>query len=260
MTNNIQKNNNYKTLFILIIAHFIAMNIAYHLLAAYFEFQEILRKPALEMLALYTKNQHIIQPTYYLFTLTGLSFFAISFYIHESLPLRTTLSRLAMAFGCLAGIFTSLGFIRWTFVIPKIARSYLANTNNLDLLNSLEADMSLIHSYSGVAIGENLAFLLQSLWLICLAIDLRTNQKGNLSVALPGVFIGIGVLLYSSEQFGGVFSVLGSISIGLQAAWLVWLISLAQGIRNLHKCGKFALSKTEVGAFLGIFTLLLAVI
>jgi len=224
------KNNNLvarKVLLIMIFAHFVMMNIAYQLLAINFEFPEVLRYPIAEMLGKYIQNQSIIQPTYYLFTLTGLSFFVISFLIYESSAFKTVLGRLAMSFGCIAGLLTSFGFIRWTFVVPEIAHRYLANDVSLATKNILESNMSLIHTYAGVALGENLAFLLQGLWLFLLSLDLWKYQRASLKLVVPGLIIGLGIGIYSLEQFGGMFSSLGKYNILLQAGWLVWLLALS---------------------------------
>ncbi len=71
-------------------------------------------------------------------------------------------------FGVLTGIFQSLGFGRWAFLVPVIARRYseASEQGQQSLLIVLEA----FHSYAGVFIGENLAFICQGIWTFLVSI------------------------------------------------------------------------------------------
>ncbi len=64
-------NTKAKTLLFITLLHVVVMHVAYFLLAANFDFPEVLRRTPAEMLGLYMQNQSIVQPAYYLFTLTG---------------------------------------------------------------------------------------------------------------------------------------------------------------------------------------------
>lgn len=233
------------TLYAIVIVHFIILNISFQLLAFYFDFPDVLRFKTMDMFKLFLANQSVIQPTYYLFTLSGITFFIISFFIYESLEKRTTLGKLAMCFGCLAGSLTSFGFIRWVFVIPELA-NYAINNEGLASLNIIiESNIKLIHSYSGVALGENLAFIFQGLWLVLLAIDLHLHHTEDKKIIIPPFLIGVGILTYSLEQFGGVFSGLGFINIPLQGAWLIWLLAFSWALINATKRKKIYLTFKE---------------
>ncbi|MCP4271512.1 MAG: hypothetical protein GY781_06015 [Gammaproteobacteria bacterium] len=249
---------NQITLYSIVIVHFIILNIAFQLLAFYFEFPDVLRYKTINMFQLFLANQSIIQPTYYLFTLSGITFFIISFFIYESLEKRTTVGRLAMCFGCLAGLLTSFGFIRWVFVIPELANYAVNNENVASLGIIIESNIKLIHSYSGVALGENLAFLFQGLWLVLLAIDLHLHHSEDKKIVMPPFFIGLGIIIYSLEQFGGIFSGLGFINIPLQGAWLIWLLAFSWALINSTKRKKIYLTfKEGLGYSLGFVILML---
>jgi len=240
-----QDHSNKQILTGLIVTHFIAMNIAYWALSYYFDFPEILRRSPDEILALYRSNEMVVRTAYYLFTLTGLSLLAIAFYIFECSRQHSSLGRLAMIFGCIAGLFTSIGFVRWTFVIPEIARLYAAAALDDPLLPALEADLRLIHGFAGIAIGENLAFVLQGLWLLLLGFDLCANQQADKGLSLPCVGLGLLVLVYSLEQFGGVFSGLAQLNVYIQASWLVWMLMLARAMTKADRTATLRLDKTE---------------
>jgi hypothetical protein len=248
---------NRTVLFSIVILHFFMMNIAYRLLAHYFEFPEVLRYETLSMLTLFLENKAIIQSTYYLFTLTGITFFVISFYIYESLETKTSLGRLAMAFGCLAGLLTAFGFIRWVFVIPEIAEFASNNQDSSTIVTIVESAIKTIHAYSGVALGENLAFLFQGLWLILLSLDLHFYHTKDMKLILPPALIGVGILTYSLEQFGGVFSYLGIFNVPLQASWLVWLMALSWCLLRLERRKELALTHRETGLFSGLLIVIM---
>jgi len=248
--------NNRNILFSVVLVHFLMMNVAYQLLAIYFEFPDVLRFKTIDMFNLFLKNQTIVRPAYYLFTLTGITFFTIAFFIYESFEKKTTLGRLSMAFGCLAGLLTSFGFIRWVFVIPEMANSYIENQGLESINMIIESNIKLIHSYSGVALGENLAFLFQGLWLFTLSFDLLSSQTKDKKLFIPPMLIGVGIMIYSLEQFGGVFSHLAVINIPLQASWLVWLMSLAWSLKKSEERNGVQLSGRETA----FFSLLLLII
>jgi len=158
---------------------------------------------------------------------------------------------------CLAGLLTSFGFIRWVFVIPELA-NYAVNHGDVTSLNIIiESNIKLIHSYSGVALGENLAFIFQGLWLVLLAIDLHIHHTEDKKVAMPPFFIGLGIIIYSLEQFGGVFSGLGFINIPLQGAWLIWLLAFAWALINSTKRKTICLTFREGLGYSGAFVILM---
>lgn len=70
----------------LIVVHLVALFAGFTVLAAVFQFPEVLRLPAVERLALFRREQAVVQPTYWLLALTGLSQVAIAVLVDWSLP------------------------------------------------------------------------------------------------------------------------------------------------------------------------------
>jgi len=77
------KNTDNKTTAILFIVYAAFVMAAYSILAAVFEFPEILRKPITERFALFHLHESIIIPTYYVFALTGVLQIFFSIYLFK---------------------------------------------------------------------------------------------------------------------------------------------------------------------------------
>ena len=135
---------------------------------AVFQFPDILREPSSVRFELFLENQNIIVPTYYLLALTGISQIIISVLLFQLFQKKSTLVTLGAVFGVLTGLFQTLGFIRWSFVIPYFAN---LSTSSPELIGILEGAFN---SYAGIAIGEHLGFLMQGLWTIFLGITIST--------------------------------------------------------------------------------------
>ena len=74
------------------------------------------------------------------------------------------------AFGVLAPVIQSLGWIRWPLVVPGLAERYLDPTASAATTEATAATYELINAYAGGALGENLGWLLQGVWAVGLAI------------------------------------------------------------------------------------------
>lgn len=74
------------------------------------------------------------------------------------------------AFGVLAGAFQTLGWIRWPFAAPQLARTYLDPATPEDTRAAAAASYDLINSYAGGALGEHLGWLFQAGWGIGIAL------------------------------------------------------------------------------------------
>jgi hypothetical protein len=74
------------------------------------------------------------------------------------------------AFGVLAPVIQSLGWIRWPLVVPGLAERYLDPTASAATVDATAATYELLNAYAGGALGENLGWLLQGVWAVGLAV------------------------------------------------------------------------------------------
>lgn len=193
-----------------------------------FDFPDILREPIRVMLSKFYSNKQLVVPSYYLFVLSGIAYIFMVILIHKTIvPKDSTLGLLALVSGILFGLTSNLGFIRWPFLINYLATSFNDPITSVQQKETIEMIFNSFHNYAGVAIGENFAFWFEGFWMIFISIIMK--QRKNLFpkyIGNIGLVIGTGMLIYTLEQFGGIFSFLGITNVLIHAGLLVWLIAV----------------------------------
>ena len=74
------------------------------------------------------------------------------------------------AFGIIAPVVQSLGWIRWPLVVPTLASRYLDPDASSATKEATAASYDLLNTYAGGALGEHLGWLLQGVWAVGIAI------------------------------------------------------------------------------------------
>ncbi|MBX7483803.1 DUF4386 family protein [Qipengyuania qiaonensis] len=198
----------------------IGFNIPYAILAATYDYPQILRQPASVALSRFAEGGASLVLTWYGFVLAALLLVPIAIAVSTSSDRMRRWPALALGAalaGALAGITQAIGFARWVFVIPQLAllrdeAAYRA----FDLLNA----------YGGVAIGEHIGQLLTALFVVCLAAIQRAEGSAKLaatgfaSAAAIALGTGEGVALAISTD-GSPFSLATIIGFLGLSVWLV---------------------------------------
>ena len=197
----------------------IGFNIPYAILAATYDYPQILRQPASVALSRFADGGASLVLTWYAFMLAALLLvpLAIALSISADRIQRWPALALGAALaGALAGIAQAIGLARWIFVIPNLAASRdEAAYHAFDLLNA----------YGGVAIGEHLGQLLTALFVVCLAAIQRAEDRPKLaaigfaSAATIAIGTGEGVALAISAD-GSLFSLATIIGFLGLSVWL----------------------------------------
>jgi hypothetical protein len=209
------------------IIHALVLAIGFYVLAAIFEFPDVLRRSAEYRLGLFLANSAIIIPTYYALALTGLTQVAIAVLLHQVVAgNRTATLALATTFGILTGLFQVLGFIRWPILIPYLAEA-LQNPNNGVSQATVVFIEGVANRYFGMTVGEHLGFLAQGVWMTLLAVVLLRRKLFHPSLAWATLLLGVLTLVMSLEPLGGVFTVFEVLSLPVNAAWLIVLLVMA---------------------------------
>ncbi len=185
-----------------------------------FEFPQILREPTDVMLAAFRANQSIVVACYAAFTWSQVAFCVVVLAIRErSAANASPWLRAASSLGVIAGFAQAIGFSRWTFAVPGLAE--IADQSP----ETVEVTLATLHDFAGVAVGEHLFFCFEALWAVGLAIHL-IEHPGRTHVSKAGAVlllcVGIGIAVYSLEQFGGVFAVLGPLNVIAHGVLLFW--------------------------------------
>ncbi len=217
-----------RTAAMLMAVHSTVLVAAFFALAATFEFPGVLREPPLRILELFRASQSIIQPTYYVFTLTGVTFIAMAVAAREALgDAGSGWSRFAMVAGILAGLTQAFGFIRWVWFVPAMASIATDPAASLASRDAALVMLEGMHAFAGVSVGENLSFLFQGLWTASFALALANHGSFDPLLARVGVASGATFVVYTLEQFGGAFAWLGELNVLFHLVWLTWLVLVA---------------------------------
>lgn len=209
----------------LIVAHLVALFAGFTVLAAVFQFPEVLRLPAVERLALFRREQAVVQPTYWLLALTGLSQVAIAVLVDWSLCRRPSAAvRLALVFGIVCGVLQMAGFIRWAILVPYLAdRMAGADAPTASAIVIVEGAFN---RYAGMALGEHAANLCLGLWTILVSAGLRRQGAIDARLGSAGIALGAFALVLALEQLGIAPQMFGPLLDFGFPAWAVWLLLL----------------------------------
>jgi hypothetical protein len=211
------------------IALAILFNIPYAILASTFDYPDILRRPAGEVLDTFAAGGPSLILTWHAFALAALALIPLT------LALSLTPSRMARApglavsaavLGALAGLAQAIGLWRWVFVIPQLARAHAMPGAPSEVMRSTEAMFEMLNSYGGVAIGEHLGQLLTALFVLTLA-RLQLSEGARIT-ALAGFSTAAAISFGTTEGLALALGRSGDLfALGTIAGFLgltLWLI------------------------------------
>jgi hypothetical protein len=184
---------------ILLLVEVALINVCFLVLQNVFEFPAILNKPAAHVLPLFYKSSSIIIPTYYAFTLSSLLLIPLALLLHRVIATKPSIfMNITTTIGIVTAIFQTLGFIRWPFLIPYLATTYV-NAHTSDVTRqSIEVFYNAFNIYAGHTVGEHLGFLFNALWGILLSIAiLRSPLFAGPRwrwIGVMGIILSVGIL------------------------------------------------------------------
>jgi len=203
----------------------IAFNVIFFLLQKTFEYPDILRKPTDYILSRFNSGGNRLILTWYSFALTAFLFVPTAILVHQVFA-RDNIPYMAVAttIGVLAGLVQFLGLIRWTFLVPYLAKTYFEPDSSQATKDSINIVFQAFHRYAGVAIGEHLGYLCTSIWTAFIALALIQSPQFNAWLGWAGLIPAIGIFIGLFEESG--FKAAGLINAISYVLWSVWLIVL----------------------------------
>jgi hypothetical protein len=150
----------------------LVFTVCFLLLSQLFEYPDILRQPSGDVLAKFAAGGTPLIAVWYVLTLSAVAFIPLVVLVHRVLVEHDApvLLWVATAFGLMAGLAQTLGFLRWPFLVPHLAQSYLAagasEAQRASVLTVFEA----FHHYAGMAVGEHLGYLSTAIWTALIAV------------------------------------------------------------------------------------------
>ncbi|HSR20250.1 MAG TPA: DUF4386 domain-containing protein [Anaerolineales bacterium] len=206
----------------------VMVNIPYMLLILNFDYPDILRAPAHEILGQFQAGGSGLVYTWLAFAWVGLPMLLGAIMLkrilgaeqHPYLETATTI-------GVIGFVVQLIGLLRWVFVVPVLARLHADPAASAAAKETLAAVFLAIHQYGGVVLGEHIGQLFIIVWMSMISAILARSPLFARWVAWLG-WIASGVyLLAQTELLATVipdFPVLDWAGLYGSLLWLLWTI------------------------------------
>ncbi len=213
---------NVRTTGLLLIAVPIVFTVGFTGLQLTFEYPDILRHPAGEVLTRFAAAGADLHLYWYAMMAAALAMIPATIGLGLSLWERDRqLAALSIGAGVLAGLVQALGLLRWVILVPGLAAGYTARGATEAEQQMATALFDAANRYLGMGVGEHFGYLFTAAWTLLVA-ALIIRQHRNVAVA--GVLIALGVLAGMAEPFGVPMA--GAINAISYTLWAVWTLAL----------------------------------
>ena len=213
----------------------VGFNVPYAILAATYDYPNVLRRPAGEALDLFAAGGANLILTWHAFALSALLLAPLAMAL--ALTPKTVTQRPGLAIGAaiagaLAGLAQAIGLWRWVFVVPGLARAHADPAADPAARLAAEQTFDLINQYGGVAIGEHMGQLLTALFVLLLS-TLQFHERKRVSATIGfvtaaaivlGTNEGVALALGQSGEAFALATIIGFIGLTL------WLIATGLGL------------------------------
>ena len=215
---------------LLLIVMPIAFNLFFFLLGRRFDYPNILRQPTGEILRRFQAGGTALKLTWHGFVLTAVAFVPLVILVSQVLADdELAVVPLATTFGVLAGVVQFLGLIRWPYLVPYLARTFLDPSSSEATRDAVDVTFQAFHRTLGVAIGEHLGYLFTGLWTLLVGVAMTQGDVFPAWLGWSGIVLGL-ALIVGSVEFAGPFEESGWRLAGLLVpiayiAWSLWLVA-----------------------------------
>lgn len=233
--NKLKMKNNNKTIGILLIVSAVALFIPYTMLTIMFEYPDILRQDAGIILTKFHQGGHSLIWTWFAFAVTGLPLIPAYSWIGQKFENKAPLVRMATTIGIIGLLVQMIGLLRWTFIIPVLADTFVTATDEATKAAAI-VSFKTIHQFGGVILGEHLGQLFTIAWTVMMAVSFAKLKFMPKWVNALGIISAVIYLLAQAELFATVvkgFPVWEMAGFIGSTLWLVWLITV--GIMFIKK-------------------------
>jgi Domain of unknown function (DUF4386) len=181
-----------------------AFNAAFTLLAARFDYPDILRQPTTDVLAKFHAGGTPLVLTWWAFAVTALLMVPLVVLLSRAIDdADPTLLAVATTVGVLAALVQFLGLVRWPFLVPYLARAAGDPDASEARREAVDVVFQSFNRYLGVAVGEHLGYGLTGAWAALAGVALTQTTAAPGWVGVLGIVIGPVLMLCSLEFVGG---------------------------------------------------------
>lgn len=214
---------------LLLIAVPLAFNAAFALLAARFDYPDVLRRPTAEVLAAFAAGGTPLVRLWWAFTGTAALLAPLAVLLaRAAADADATLLAVATTLGVLAAAVQVLGLVRWPFLVPYLARAAAEPVISDARREAIDIVFQAFNRYLGVAVGEHLGYALTGAWTTVMGVALTQTAAVPAWVGLLGIGIGPLLMLCSLEFVGSHerdgWRVAEKLTPVAYVAWSLWLV------------------------------------
>jgi Domain of unknown function (DUF4386) len=214
---------------ILLIVAPLWFNATFALLGKRFDYPDILRRPATEILDRFRAGGSSLILLWWMFMLSGLLLIPAVVLLGQALGF-TGIVPVAVTVGVLAGLVQMLGLLRWVYLVPSLARVNADSAVGSGQREATIAVFAAMHRYLGVGVGEHLGYVLTGLWSVLTGVAILGSQLIPTWMGWIGIAVGAGLILGSAEFLGpneeDGWPLAGAAIPILYVAWSLWLLTM----------------------------------
>jgi hypothetical protein len=210
----------------LLIAGAIGVLVPYTLLTITFEYPGILRKDPSVILTRFHDGGSSLILTWLAFAIMGLPLLIAYVMIGQQLENKSIHVKWATTLGIISGVVQIIGLLRWVFVVPVIADSYV-HAGNENIKEMAILDFKTLHQFGGVLLGEFIGQLFTVIWTIIISSVLLKSAYFPKWVCWLGIIAAVIYFMAQAELLATVipgFPYWGAAGFAGSTLWLLWLI------------------------------------
>lgn len=214
---------------ILLIVAPLWFNANFALLGKRFDYPDILRRPATEVLDRFRAGGSSLILLWWMFMLSGSLLIPAVVLLGQALGF-TGIVPLAVTVGVLAGLVQMLGLLRWVYLVPSLARSNVDPGLESGQREANIAVFRAMHQYLGVGVGEHLGYLFTGIWSVLTGVAIVGRELIPVWMGWVGIVVGVGLLVGSAEFLGRDeehgWALAGAAVPILYIGWSLWLLAM----------------------------------
>jgi hypothetical protein len=208
----------------------LAFNAAFALLAARFDYPDVLRRPTAEVLDRFAAGGTSLVVLWWCFALTAVLFAPLVVLLSAALrEADATLLALTTTVGVLAAAVQFLGLIRWPFLVPYLARTVGDPNATAAKREAVDVVFQAFNRYLGVAVGEHLGYAFTGAWSVLAGIAATQSSEVPSVLGFIGIIVGAALMLCSLEFVGAHerdgWKPAARLTPPAYIAWSLWLIA-----------------------------------
>jgi hypothetical protein len=204
------------------------INIPFTLLIMNFDYPDILREGAGDILTKFHAGGSGLILTWLAFAWTGMPILAAIVLLRKLLEREDTpYLGMATVMGIIGGIAQIVGLLRWTFVVPALAATYTEGGASAAAKESAAVVFQAIHQYGGVVLGEHIGQSFTIIWMLLISAAMFKSSLFKPWLAWFGILTSLVYSLAQAQLLATVlpaFPVLPDADLYGSLLWLAWMV------------------------------------